>query len=250
MALIVGVERGFITRGEALTRLHTITRFLGEAERFHGVWPHFLDGRTGKGVPLFGPYDNGGDLLETAFLIQGLLTARQYFSGDSPAERELRATITELWGNGRVGLVPENARERFSLLALVARPRLAYQPPPHRLERKTMIAYLLAVASPTHAVAALRSTTAAGLHRPKRRSANRQNWGKTTEGERYRNGTHYYGLELPVGVGSGGPLFFTHYSFLGFDPRHKRDAFTNYFQNNRVLSLINYRLLRRESGRL
>ena len=42
-----------------------------------------------------------------------------------------------------------------------------------------------------------------------------------------------------VGVGSGGDLFFTQFSFLGFDPRGRRDRYTNYFQNNRALSLIN-----------
>ena len=96
-ALIVGVDRGFVTREQGAERMLKIVRFLGKADRFHGVWPHFLDGRTGKVIPYFGKYDNGGDLVETAFLIQGLLTARQYFTRDDKAEAEIRDTITRLW---------------------------------------------------------------------------------------------------------------------------------------------------------
>ena len=90
--------------------------FLQTADRFHGAWPHFLDGRTGKVIPYFGSYDDGADLVETAFLMQGLLTARQYFNRDNAAERAIRETITACWRG------------------VVARPRLAYQPPAGRLE--------------------------------------------------------------------------------------------------------------------
>ena len=239
LALIVGVARGFITRDEGLTRLHTITEFLSEAERFHGVWPHFLDGRTGKVVPLFGPYDNGGDLLETAFLVQGLLTARQFFGGDNAAERELRDTITRLWETVEWDWYRKTPEGDFLFWHWspdhgwhIDHPLIGWN--------ETMITYLLAVASPTHPVPP--SLYYSGWASPSEEAQRyRQNWGKTTAGDAYSNGERYYGLELPVGVGSGGPLFFTHYSFLGFDPRNKRDAFTNYFHNNRVLSLINHR---------
>jgi len=79
MALIVGVDRHFITRQQGLDRLLTITRFLARADRFHGVWPHFMNGATGRRLPVFGMYDNGADLVETSFLMQGLLAAREYF---------------------------------------------------------------------------------------------------------------------------------------------------------------------------
>ncbi|HEX8684639.1 MAG TPA: hypothetical protein VF707_20135, partial [Ardenticatenaceae bacterium] len=97
MAWLVGVERGFISREAARERMRRALRFLEKADRFHGVWPHFLDGRTGKTIPLFGKYDNGGDLVETAFMVQALLTARQYFDGEEQSEQEIRATITRLW---------------------------------------------------------------------------------------------------------------------------------------------------------
>ena len=97
MALIVGVERGFITRDEALTRLHTITQFLGEAERFHGVWPHFLDGRTGKSVPLFGPYDNGGRPARDRLFDAGTPHRPAVFRRRQRRRARARDTVTELW---------------------------------------------------------------------------------------------------------------------------------------------------------
>jgi hypothetical protein len=97
MAIVVGVERGFITREQGVERLQKITHFLSTADRFHGVWPHFMDGRTGNVISYFGEYDDGGNLVETAFLMQGLLVARQYFNRDTPQETKIRSTITDLW---------------------------------------------------------------------------------------------------------------------------------------------------------
>ncbi len=82
MAMIVGVERNFISRTEAVKRLHTITDFLLSGDRFHGAFPHWYYGSTGKVRPFF-TEDNGGDIVETSFMIQGLLTARQYFNEDT-----------------------------------------------------------------------------------------------------------------------------------------------------------------------
>ncbi|MGE5449246.1 MAG: glucoamylase family protein, partial [Bacteroidales bacterium] len=96
MAILVGVERGFITRQEALSRYQKIVDYLSKADRFHGAWPHWLDGPTGKVHP-FGKKDNGGDLVETAFMIQGLLTVAEYFKGGNAQEQQLAANIQKLW---------------------------------------------------------------------------------------------------------------------------------------------------------
>ena len=96
-ALIVGAERGFITRQQALERLTKIVGFLENAQRYHGAWSHYMDGNTGKTMPVFGTFDNGGDLVETSFLMQGLLTARQYFRGSNEKERDLYSRIPKLW---------------------------------------------------------------------------------------------------------------------------------------------------------
>jgi len=94
--LIVGIERGFIPRAEGLKRFHQIVDWLSQADRFHGVWPHWLYGKTGRVKP-FGQKDDGGDLVESSFLMTGLLCARQYFSGDSDDEKSLVEKINQLW---------------------------------------------------------------------------------------------------------------------------------------------------------
>lgn len=220
MALEVGVDRGFITREQGLERLLKITAFLEKADRFHGAWAHFMNGATGRRLAVFGMYDNGADLVETSFLMEGLLTARQYFHGSSPAEKELYDRITHLW----------KTVEWDWFRKTPDGPALFWHWSPqyswHIHNRLTgwnevMITYLLAIASPTHGVpGSLYYTGWAGM--PKY----------------YLNGRTEFGIKLDVGPGAGGPLFFTEYSFMGFDP-HVRDRFTDYFENNRHIAEIN-----------
>ncbi len=237
MAMLVAAERGFEAREAVAARVLRIVRFLERADRFHGAWPHFLDGNTGKAVPFFGRYDNGGDLVETAFMIQALLAARRYFDRDTEAEREIRDTATRLW------------REvDWSWYRQTPDSDVLYWhwSPDHGFRinhpligwNETMIVYLLAIASPTHPVPAeLYHTGWAGTS--ERHVRYRQNWSRTTTGNRYTNGGRWYGIKLDVGVGNGSDLFFTHFSFFGFDPRGIRDRYTNYFRNNRAIALIN-----------
>jgi hypothetical protein len=236
MALTVGIDRGFISREQGAERLLKIVRFLAKADRFHGVWPHFLDGRTGKVNPYFGPYDDGGDLVETAFLMQGLLVARQYFSHDTAGEKEIRDTVTKLWQAVEWDWYRGGPDANF-LYWHWSPDHGFYLHHPLIGWNETMIVYLLAIASPTHAIPAtmFQSGFASQSDFAVRY---RQDWARTTQGDHYTNGNSYYGRKLDVGVGSGGELFFTHFSFLGFDPRGKRDRYTNYFQNNRNVALI------------
>ena len=237
MAMIVAAERKFESREAIAERLLKIVRYLEKADRFHGVWPHFLHGETGRAIPFFGKYDNGGDLVETAFMIQGLLAVRQYFDRDDATERELREIITRLWRDVEwtwYRKTPDSdvlywhwSREYGFH---INHPLIGWN--------ETLIVYLLAIASPTHAVPAeLYYSGWAGTS--PRHIAYRRGWGRTTVGERYVNGQTFYGHKLDVGVGTGADLFFTHFSFMGFDPRGKRDRFTNYFKNNRAIALIN-----------
>jgi hypothetical protein len=115
MALVVGVDRGFITREQGAERLNRITTFLGKAPRYHGVWSHFMDGKEGKTLPVFDMVDSGGDLVESAFLMQGLLAARQYFNRDTRAEKELAARITHLWeGWSGIGIASRQIATHFT----------------------------------------------------------------------------------------------------------------------------------------
>lgn len=238
MAIVVGVERHFITYQQGLDRLTQIVTFLEKAPRYHGAWSHFNDGATAHTLPLFGMFDNGGDLVETAFLMEGLLTARQYFNGSTPAEHDLYTRITHLWEGVEWDWYRRNPQG--DALFWHWSPEWTWHIN-HRLTgfNEVMITYLLAIASPTHGVPAdLYYTGWAG--QSKAAMQYRAGWSGTSEGDRYENGHVYDGIKLDVGVGSGGPLFFTQYSFMGFDPRGIRDRFTDYFDNNRNLALINY----------
>ena len=223
MAILVGAERSFITRQEALDRLLEITAFLEKADRFHGVWPHFLSGSTGRTLPVFDMYDNGADLVETSFLMEGLLTARQYFKRDGARGKELYDRITALW----------QGIEWDWFASMPTHDALYWHWSPqysffiaNRLTgwNEVMITYLEAIASPTHPIPAKDYYSG---------------WTGETIGAPYANDAAYFGIKPKVGGGTGGPLFFTDYSYMGFDPHALRDRFTNYFDRNRNQALIN-----------
>ena len=247
MALVVGVDRGFVTREHGVQRLSKIVAFLEKALRYHGAWSHFMNGKTGQSLPVFDMFDNGGDLVETAFLIQGLLAARQYFHGPSSPETALYQRITRLWEGVEWDWYRKSAESEA--IYWHWSPDWAWHIN-HRLTgfNEVMIVYLLAIASPTHPVPAdLYYTGWAGQSEA---AVNyRRGWGGTTDGDHYVNGHTYFGIKLDVGVGRGGPLFFTHYSFMGFDPHTLTDVFTNYFENNRNLARVNLAYSMENPGR-
>ena len=219
MAVIVAMERGFITRQQGLDRLDKILAFLETADRFHGVWPHWINGNTGKVIP-FSANDNGGDLVETSFLIQGLLTFRQYLNTSDLTEQLLINRINSLW----------NAVE-WDWYTRGGQDVLYWHWSPdkewimnHQIKgyNEALITYFLAAASPTHAINA---------------TAYHKGWANNGT---ISNGKKYYGITLPLGGDYGGPLFFTHYSFLGLDPRNLSDTYANYWTQNVNHSLINH----------
>jgi len=221
MAICVGVERGCVTRPEAAARVLKILTFLDEkASRFHGAWSHWILGNSGATKP-FSQYDNGGDLVETACLVQGMLTARQYFDDAAdPVETEIRRRATALWESVEWSWYRQTSRS--DTLYWHWSPTYEWKIN-HAIQgyNECMIAYLLAIASPTHPVPA---------------TSYRKGWAKPAD---YANPNSYYGYRQWVGPEKGGPLFFTHYSHLGFDPRDKSDGLCNYFDNSRNISLIN-----------
>jgi exo beta-1,2-glucooligosaccharide sophorohydrolase (non-reducing end) len=239
MALVAGTERGFVSRDLAVSRFLTITSFLEKAEKFHGAFSHFIDGSTGKVEPFFGDNDNGGDLVETSFLMQGLIVAREYFDGDNANERKIRERIDKLWSDVEWNWYRRTSENPFLLWHWSPDKEWRIN---HKLIgwNETMITYFLAIASTKNGVPA--SMYYSGWASQSQEAQQyRMNWGETDHGSRYTNGNTYYGIPLPVGVSTGGPLFFVHYSYLGLDPRAMQDAYTNYFTNNRNIALINYR---------
>ncbi len=238
MALVTGASRQLITREEAVDRLAKIVSFLETGQRYHGAWSHYMDGNTGKTMPVFGTFDNGGDLVETSFLMQGLLAARQYFHGRTEKEQSLYRRITQLWETVEWDWYRETPQSDFLYWHWssqwswqIHHPLIGFN--------EVMITYLLAIASPTHGVPAdLYYSGWAGQSETAIRY--RGGWSSAVDGDHYGNGHTYFGTKLDVGVGTGGPLFFTHYSYMGFDPHRLHDRYTSsYFDNNRNLALVN-----------
>ncbi|MDX2245926.1 MAG: glucoamylase family protein [Bacteroidia bacterium] len=219
MAILVGIERGFITRSQGINRILKILNYLKTADRFHGAWPHWMSGTTGNVIP-FSTLDNGGDLVETAFLVQGLLTARSYFDQNTPEEDSLRTVTTQLWEG-----VDWNWYRKLTNNVLYWHwsPNNGWQINfALRGFNEVMITYILGIASPTNSIPA---------------SLYHTGWAGNSN---YTNGKTFYGLPIILGPDYGGPLFFAHYSYLGFDPRGIKDAYANYFTRNQNHSLIHW----------
>ncbi|MEW6196820.1 MAG: glucoamylase family protein [Bacteroidota bacterium] len=221
MGILVGIERGFVTREQGAERILKIVDFLAnKIDKFHGAFPHWFNGTTGH-VVNFGIQD-GGDIVETGFMIQGLLCARQYFQEANATEEQIRNLITQLWENVDWDFYRNNSTGLYWNWS----PTMGFNFSDTFIFHgwnETLMPYLLAVASPTHSI---------------QTQFYRSGWA-TNGGIKYTSSPKY-GYELYVGNGYGGPLFFTHYSFIGFDPRVKRDLYANYFAQNINQSLINY----------
>ena len=220
MALIVGMERGFITRSQGLTHLTKIVSFLEKADRFHGAWPHWIDGNTGKVIP-FSTKDNGGDLVETAFMAQGLIAMRQYLAPSVPEEKSLIDRINVLFNGIEWDWYTRGGQ---NVLYWHWSPNYGWDMN-FKLEgyNETLITYVMAATSATHTI------PAAAYHQGYARSG------------AIKNGKTFYGYVLPLGYDYGGPLFFAHYSFLGLDPRKLSDTYANYWTQNVNHSLINWK---------
>ena len=222
LAILVGIERGFITRQQGAERMYKIVDFLAnKIDKFHGAFPHWFNGTTGK-VVNFGVQD-GGDIVETAFMIQGLLAARQYFNRTDSTEEQIRNLITQLWHDVDWNFYRNNSSGLYWNWS----PTYGFNFSDTFIFHgwnETLIAYILAIASPTHAVSISPS------------SFYRSGWGNNGQISSLRM---LYSYLLYVGSSYGGPLFFTHYSFLGFDPRNKKDMYANYFTHNKNQTLVN-----------
>ncbi|RVU24775.1 beta-glucosidase [Sandaracinomonas limnophila] len=220
MAIVVAAERNFVTRQESVDRLNKITDFLlQKSERFHGAFPHWLNGKTGKAIA-FSPKDNGADLVETSYLMQGLLTAREYYSQNTASESKLRKNITQLWNEVEWSWFTKNGEKK---LYWHWSPTYGWDMNmPIKGWNECLITYILAASSPTF---------------PIDKETYTKGW---TENATFLNGKSYFGIKLPLGPAYGGPLFFSHYSFLGLNPKGLKDEFANYWDQNVAHSQINY----------
>jgi hypothetical protein len=221
MAMLAGIQRNFITRAQGLARITTIVSFLANTTtRYHGAFSHWINGATGATVP-FSTQDNGGDIVETSYLMQGLLCARQFFSSGSDAgEIALRNAINSLWNAVEYDWYRQNGSNTLYWnwspnYAWAVNVRVAGW-------NEALITYVLAASAATNPI-------------PKTVYDN--GWAKNGA---IANGKNFYGVTLPLGPDQGGPLFFAHYSFLGIDPQGLKDAYANYWTQDTAHTRINY----------
>lgn len=219
MALIVGIERGFITREEGISHLGKMVSFLETCDRFHGAWSHWINGNNGNVIP-FSQKDNGGDLVETAYMAQGLITMRQYLNSADTTGNNLINRI-----NGLLDGIEWTwyTRGGQNVLYWHWSPNYGWDMNMQiRGYNETLITYIMAASSTTYSI-----------------GPNVYKLGYARNGG-IINGKEFYGYTLPVGYDYGGPLFFAHYSFLGLDPRNLNDTYANYWTQNVNHSLINW----------
>lgn len=217
MTIPMAVERGFITREQAAERMRTIVNFLStKADRFHGAFSHWLNGSTGKVIP-FSSKDNGGDLVETGFMIEGLLAAAGYF--DKPEEADIRSGIDAIWRDVEWDWYTRGGQD---VLYWHWSPNNEWA---MNMQingwNEALICYILAVSSPTH---------------PVPESVYHKGWARNGG---IKNGKKYYDITLPLGGSLGGPMFFAHYSFMGLDPRLLKDSYADYWEQNVAHARIN-----------
>ncbi len=222
MAILVGIERNFVTRDAGRRQLEKIIRFLETADRFHGAWPHWWNGETGKVKP-FSKFDDGGDLVETSFMLQGLLCVRQYFKDGNAEEKLLAKRIDKLWRETEFDFY----RNGKNVLYWHWSPNVGWKMNfAVRGYNECLIMYILAASSPTHGVPA---------------EVYHEGW---AENGKIKSSSSYGGYTLNMRYQGdppqGGPLFWAHYSYLGLDPRGLKDQYVNYWDENKSLSMINY----------
>ena len=215
MAIIAAIERGYIPRDKAVAQIDRVLSFLETTERFHGMWAHWYDADTRKAFS-FSQYDDGGDLVESAFMAEGLIALRQYML-DKDASIAKRAD--DLWRSMEWNWYTQGTDSLYWHWSKNYGWKMN-----HRITGydECFIAYVLAASSPTHPIS----------------GKVYQSCYKTST--YYYNGKEYYGIPLTIGMDYGGPLFFTHYSFLGLNPHGLKDDLTDYYERGRAHSLIHY----------
>ncbi|HTR28322.1 MAG TPA: glucoamylase family protein [Puia sp.] len=223
LAILAAIHRHYISRETGLQRFEKIVSFLEKADRFHGAWPHWLNDTTGHVKP-FGRDDDGGDLVETCYLLQGLLCVRQYFREGNGEEKRLAARIDRLWQQVDFDWYRNGGQ---NVLFWHWSPTNGWKMnfPVHGYN-ECLILYVLAASSPSHSIPA---------------EVYHEGWAQNGAIDKittYRNDTLH--LHMQGDPPHGGPLFWSQYSYLGLDPRGLKDRYADYWKENVAQSIINY----------
>lgn len=210
--LVVAMDRGFIPREEGVKRLAKIAAWLERADRFHGAWPHWMNDADGSVKP-FGKKDNGGDLVETAFLMEGLLCARQYLKDGNEEEQAVAAAIDRLWRSVEWTWY-QNGED---VLYWHWSPEYQWEMNfPVEGYNECLILYILAASSPTYPIGP---------------DVYHKGWAR---GGDIRSDKKAFGLDLQLRFNGaedyGGPLFWSHYSYFGLCPKGLSDQYADYWK--------------------
>jgi hypothetical protein len=193
-AICIGVEHGWVDKQEAADRVRTTLQFFNDkADQEHGWFYHWMDVSTGNRK-----WDSETSSIDTAFLLAGVLTAAQYFSGDSEIPKlaaEIYNRVDFQWMlNGDPLLLSHGWVRGKGFLK-------------YRWETYSELGllYLLAIGSPTHPIPA-------------------ESW------YAWQRPLYQYGSYDFI---SGGPLFTHQYSQAWIDFRDRRDrGFLDFFLNS------------------
>ncbi|WP_205942430.1 glucoamylase family protein [Pedobacter sp. SYP-B3415] len=215
MAILSGIDRGYVSKKDGLERLSKILNWLEKADRFHGAWPHWMVGETGKVKP-FGRKDNGGDLVETSFIAQSLICINEYYKNGSAAEKAVAKKADDLWRGIDFNWYRNGGQ---NVLYWHWSPEYGWEMNfPVKGYNECLIMYVLAASSPTHTVPAAVYhegwARSGAIHAPHK-----------VEG-------HEVPFDFQGAKNSVGPLFWAHYSYLGLNPKGLRDQYGDYWQNN------------------
>ncbi|TCD26704.1 beta-glucosidase [Pedobacter psychrodurus] len=214
MAILSGIDRGYVTKNDGLDRLNKILDFLTKADRFHGAWPHWINGETAKVRP-FGQKDNGGDLVETSFVAQALICINEYYKNGTEPEKALAKKADELWK----GIDFNWYRNGQNVLYWHWSPEYKWEMNfPVKGYNECLIMYVMAASSPTHGVPA---------------EVYHEGWARNGEIKtNFKFYGHSFSLDYQGQKNSVGPLFWAHYSYLGLNPKGLKDRYADYWENN------------------
>ena len=197
-ALCIAAERKWITSPQARERTRNALRFFADkAFQEHGWFYHWMDTKTGERR-----WNSEVSSIDTALLLAGVLTARQYFRGD----HEIVALATKIYD--RVDFTWMLNGDRF-LLSHGWKPETGFLKPRWDTYSEDTILYLMAIGSRTHPIPA-------------------ESW-YTLWRDRYRYEGHSYFTTIGV------PLFMHQYSHAWVDYRNRREIRgdrIDYFENS------------------
>lgn len=210
MSTLVAMHNNFIGEAAGLKQIQRSLQFLDTIPRFQGAWSHWYHGDTGQ-PKAFSASDDGGDIVETAFMAQALICIREYYKNGTPEEQQVANKADELWK----GINWDFYRNGQDLLFWHWSPKNGWGMN-HSIQGfdECMIAYILGASSPTHPIPA---------------STYHKGWARDGA---IKTSTEKYGIPTIVKhnakEGEVGPLFWAHYSFLGLNPMGLSDQYADY----------------------